>query len=62
MTRADDMKHMLEGGRHKGESFKAYRRRRKLAHISVEQALKGRVFYAPQFDKHGRGISYRKAA
>ena len=62
MTRADDLKHMLEGGRHKGESFKAYKKRRALANASVEQALKGRIFYAPQFDKHGKGIPYRKAA
>ena len=62
MSRPDDLKRMLEGGRHKGESFKAYKKRRALANLSVEVALKGRVFYAPQFDKHGKGVPYRKAA
>ena len=62
MTRADDLRKMLNNARNPGESFKAYRRRRKLAQISVEKELKGRVFYAPQFDKHGKGVPYVKEA
>jgi hypothetical protein len=62
MTRADDLKYMLAAGRHPKESFSVYRRRRKLAAKSVKESLKGRVFHAPQFDKHGKGVPYRKAA
>ena len=43
MARAEDLKALLSPARHKGEAFKAYRRRRKTANASVEQALKGRL-------------------
>jgi hypothetical protein len=45
MTRADDLKRMLDNARHPGESFKAYRNRRVLAQASVDKHLKGRLVF-----------------
>ena len=45
MTRADDLKRMLDNARHPGESFKAYRNRRVLVQASVDKHLKGRLVF-----------------
>jgi hypothetical protein len=45
MTRADDLKRMLDNARHPGESMKAYRNRRVLAQASVDKHLKGRLVF-----------------
>ena len=45
MTRADDLKRMLDNARHPGESFKAYRNRRVLSQASVDKHLKGRLVF-----------------
>jgi hypothetical protein len=60
MTRADDLKRMLDNARHPGESMKAYRNRRVLSQVSVAKHLKGRRFYVPGLDKQGKAIPYRK--
>jgi hypothetical protein len=45
VTRADDLKRMLDNARHPGESFKAYRNRRVLAQASGDKHLKGRLVF-----------------
>lgn len=45
MNRAADLRHMLAGARHPGESFKAYRNRRVLGQVSVDKHLRGRIAF-----------------
>lgn len=45
MNRAADLRHMLAGQRHPGESQKAYRNRRVLAQVSVDKHLRGRLVF-----------------